>query len=62
MKFVTEKDGDSLVAIMSSIFTFCFMFLGTRSSKGYYFAGFLCLVIALRYWVKVKKADSEEFL
>ncbi len=60
MKFVEEKDSDSFVAIMSSIFTFCFMFLGTKSTSWYYVAGFVCLIISIVYWVKVKKADSDE--
>ncbi len=61
MKFTDEKDSNLLLAIMSSIFTFCFMFLGVRLIFWYYLVGFVCLIIAIVYWVKVKKDDSDEF-
>ena len=61
MKFTDEKESDFFVAIMSSIFTFCFMFLGVRLSSWYYLAGFVCLIVGIVFWVKVKNADSDEF-
>lgn len=60
MKFTSEKESNFFVAIMSSIFTFCFMFLGVRMSPWYFFAGFFCLIVGIIYWVKVKKGDYEE--
>ena len=55
MKFTSEKDSNFFLAISLSIFTFCFMFLGLRMHLIYFFAGFGCLIFAVRYWVKVKK-------
>lgn len=58
MEFTSEKDSNFFLAIALSIFTFCFMFLGLKMHLVYFAVGFLCLIFAVRYWVKIKKASS----
>ncbi|MEK6925576.1 MAG: hypothetical protein AABW71_05060 [Nanoarchaeota archaeon] len=58
MQFTSDKDNSFFLAICLSIFTFCFMFLGLRMHLVYFVAGFVCLIFAVRYWVKVKKSSS----
>ena len=60
MEFASKKGSDFFLALTSSIFTFCFMFLGTRLSNWYYVVGFGCLIASVVYWVKVKKDKSSE--
>ncbi len=60
MEFASKKGNDFFLAISLSFFTFCFMFLGVRLSNWYYFAGFICLFAGIKYWVKVKKDNSDE--
>lgn len=60
MEFTSKEGSYFFLAITSSIFTFCFMFLGAKLSNWYYVFGFGCLVMGVKYWVKIKKANNSE--
>lgn len=60
MEFTSKKESDFFLAVASSVFALCFIFLGTKLSKWYHLIGFMCLIVGIRYWVKVKKDNLEQ--
>jgi hypothetical protein len=54
MEFLSQGENHAFLAVAMTIFTFCFVFLGTLISLWYYAVGFCFLIASLIYWQKVK--------
>jgi hypothetical protein len=57
-----KPDGDFLLACFLTMFTFVFYFFGWKISITYFIFGFVFMFASIYYWVKVKKADQENYL
>lgn len=60
MEFTSQSENYFFLAVALTIFTFCFIFLGTQMTDWYYTAGFACLITSVVYWTKFKKAKAAE--
>ncbi|MEK6847283.1 MAG: hypothetical protein AABY16_03895 [Nanoarchaeota archaeon] len=61
MEFTSQSENYFFLAVALTIFTFCFVFLGTQMTKWYYLVGFVFLISSVFYWAKFKKAKAAEF-
>ena len=56
-----ESDGSFLLACFLSMFTFVSYFFGWKISLWYFLLGFVFMIGAIYYWVKIKKGSEEGY-
>jgi len=61
MEFTSQSENNFFIAAALTVFTFCFVFLGTRLTDWYYAIGLACLIASVVYWIKFKRAKIAEF-